>query len=480
LTKDARLINCFAELDQEAQEYIVYKRMGLSTIPYYDFPSGTALGIYKVPNEPIVITIVAGPINGLATVYYNGITILGTVDATGGPYIFINTGTPGLGINANNLGFMNANQGYTIAWTRHFPPLSPPVLGLARITDPNFPVNRVPGIVSLDGLVYVMDITGTIWGSVADNVVLWDPLNSIEADSESDQAIYLAKQLNIIIAFKSFSTQMFYDAGNPAPGSPLLPVPDAQLPYGCVHSGTVQSIDNMLIWATSNQTISPQIAILQNLTPTIVSSPAVERILTGILWQNTYTDIRSWSFKHSGHRFYGLTIIQLNITLVYDIDQQLWYIWTDSNENYWPITTLSYQDPDDTVTPPTQGLILAQHISNGNVYILDEDTVYPSDYGTLPPVDIYTNSTSFGTVRRKYLKGMYIRADQTPYSNLQVRYSDNDFQTWSNFRTIDLSKIKPRMMDCGTFTKRAYHFRHQCNTSFRIMSSDLAMDIGTL
>jgi hypothetical protein len=102
------------------------------------------------------------------------------------------------------------------------------------------------------------------------------------------------------------------------------------------------------------------------------------------------------------------------------------------------------------------------------------------DLGILFPVDIYTPNFDAGVDRIKYLSQMRINADQTPGSLLQVRCSDNDYQSWDNFRTIDLSRTRPILNDEGSFYRRAYHFRHYANTAFRIRSCDLQMDIGTL
>jgi len=58
--------------------------------------------------------------------------------------------------------------------------------------------------------------------------------------------------------------------------------------------------------------------------------------------------------------------------------------------------------------------------------------------------------------------------------------SDDDYQTWSNFREVDLSKNRPMLTNCGTFRRRAYHFRHQSNTPLRIQAVELMIDLGTL
>ena len=189
--------------------------------------------------------------------------------------------------------------------------------------------------------------------------------------------------------------------------------------------------------------------------------------------------IFSWVTKHAGHRFYGLTNTQLNITLVYDLDQKLWYIWTDTNGNYWPVYNMSF----GTNTGVLSGIMqhIALHYTNGNVYQFDTSYVYPNDIGMIFPVDIYTPNMDFGTTRRKYLNSMFFNGDKVDGSVLRARFSDDDYQTYTNFRQVDLSLSKPRLTNCGTFARRrAYHFRHSSNTPFRMKTVDLALDLGTL
>jgi hypothetical protein len=116
----------------------------------------------------------------------------------------------------------------------------------------------------------------------------------------------------------------------------------------------------------------------------------------------------------------------------------------------------------------------------GTIFQFDVAGTYPSDNGVTAGVDIYTTNEDFGTRRRKTLHRMYVRADQTPGSILYINRSNDDYKTWSTPKKLDLSKSTPYIDNEGTFTKRAYHFRHFAQTDFRIRSADLQMDIGTI
>jgi hypothetical protein len=318
-----------------------------------------------------------------------------------------------------------------------------------------------------------MDITGAIWGSPLNTATWNDSLNVIQANADGSPGVAIDRQLNYLIAFKRNIIQIFQDNGNPT-GSPLINIQEATIPYGCVDAGTIQSLDDVLFWVTYNQSRSPQIAMMQNLKAGIISTPAIDRLLKLAL-MGSYGIVRSAAIKVAGHKFYILTIANANLTLVYDIGQQLWSQWTDYQGNYWPWLDNAFD---------TNGNIIVQGWSDGSLNYIDADYKYPSDISPsgaiqTPSVDIYTPNFDASINRTKTLNRMWVQADQTPGSVLYSRYSDNDYQTWSNFRQFDLSRNRPFIRDEGSFYKRAYHFRHQANTPLRIRAVDLEYDIGT-
>lgn len=471
--KDARLFNGYVEFDPTDKQYWIYKRPGLGPNPFLgSIGGGAGAGIYQSPR-------IAG-VGSLITVTGSALRVGGTVvgsvalqQAGSLPYTFET-------ITSNPLTVILVGP-----FNQYL--LDPAAQTVVEITNAipavpfafNLP-NLVPGVAFLDGTTYVMDVSGNIWGSNLNDGTTWNPLNVIAADATSDQGVALAKQLNYIIAFKQSTTQVFYDNQNPAPGSPLSPVPDSQIPLGCFAPYSVKSIDNSLFWVSSNETVSPQVVQMDNLVPKIVSTPAIERILDDVEVSTEFggTGLYSWVLKHGGHRFYGILINNLNLCLVYDIDQQQWYIWTDPVGNAWGVIGTSYQGALGTG-------IAAPHIvqmQNGSIFNVDTADVYPNDNGVLFPVDIYTPNFDAGLDKEKILTLLRFHADQTKGSILNIRYNDADYlpNRWSNFRNVDLSRERPFIDDDGAFYRRAYHLRHLCNTNFRIKSGSLLLGVGTL
>jgi hypothetical protein len=283
--------------------------------------------------------------------------------------------------------------------------------------------------------------------------------------------VVISRQLSYIIAFKQWSTEFFENVGNPT-GSPLAPVEGAQLNYGCSSADSLVEMDGTLLWVVSNRDASPQVARLDNLSLEIISTPFIERLLRSVS-SFTSATVRAVPLKVGGHRFYILSISTLPVSLVYDLDQKLWAYWTnESGTAVWPFGSVT----GDILTDNT---IFGQIVSNGVIFTIDADYVEPTDNGAWIPVDIYTPNFDFGVDRIKQLNVMRFNADQTPGSSLSVRYSDNDYTTWSNFRKVDLSVQRPTLTDLGSFYRRAFNIRHQAPTPMRIRSADIQTDIGT-
>lgn len=474
-TKDARLLNCYAEYRPDAKTWEIFKRYGISSTALYSVsgsPAGRGMIYAFAPpgsSGDAGLYYIFGD-----TLYYNGTAQSGTLATSTGPVAMVQvTPTANWGTNGVVLCITDGQYGYY--WAQ-----SGLESGLVKLgSSQGFTSNQIcPGFVYLDTYIYAMDVYGNIWGCENPGLPTnWPALDLVVVSNDSSAGVALARQLAYMIAFKANSIQVYYTAGGVATtaGSPLANIPEAQLPFGCLNGWTVASIDEVLLWVTSNGN-SPQVMAMVNLAARVVSPPWVDRMLSKVQWESiTYGGVYSWTVKHAGHRFYGLTLVSQNLTLVFDLDQKQWFYWTDQNGNYWPYAALSYVLPG----VGSQGQHVIQHLTNGNIYYLDEAAVYPTDSGVLVPADIYTDNFDAGVDRIKQLQVMRFNADQQQGSAFQVRYSDDDYQTWSNFRSVDLGLERPYLKNLGSFYRRAFHFRHARPTPFRLKSVDLTMDIGT-
>jgi hypothetical protein len=491
---DAALLNCYAELDPEDNQYWVEKRLGTKTIATVT-GGGGGVGVgfsYSTPASLAVPVAIFG--SNLYT--WNGSALV-NVPYTGGsghPLVSGRAATfvpiPVFTAVATVVWAVNGSL-----WQAALTPAIPDYRyanAVDFITSVPWTAPLCDGCVYLDTVLYVMDQQGNIWGSNPNDLTTWLGTTLIKAGGRYDIPVCLAQQLEYVIALKSTSLRCFYNAGAAAQtagvGSNLAWVEGADSNFGCLSAGTVQLIDNSLLWVTNNDKGTPQVARMDGLQVTIVSTPQVERLLQA-LNTTVYAEapslpsniLYSNGIKRGGHRFYTVTlppgaVITTPITLVYDLDQQLWYIWSSPQLSYWSLVGVS---SNAGVGSGSSG-VFAQDITSGAFYLCDIDQVYPTDSGVYCQLDIYTPNADMGTRRKKTLNQMLFVNDQVSGSYMQVRKSDDDYRSWSPFRQVSLSAPQPSLTRCGTFRRRALNIRHYAATPFRIKASDLALDIGTL
>lgn len=464
--KSARIINGYAEFDREIKSYSIFKRPGLSTIQFATTGvAGRGVAYFETfPGVGKLISIVDRNVysHNLVTL---AATLIGTTVA--GPsginsFVIIPTvgGTPA------KLVF---GDGTTAYWTDG-----------ATITQllnaNNFPTGTnsfFRGWGYLDAYLYLFRPTREILGTTnLDDPVFWNLLSSIQARVEPDYGVSISKHLNYILALKQWTVDFFYDAGNPS-GSPLSALQGASLPYGLLHAGTLQDIDGAQFWVCTNRSSGPQVIMLYKMQPTIISTPDVERLLRLASSDSWFSQV----FSLGGHRFYVISAQNTAFTLVYDLEEKLWYQWTDAAGSRWTPTYATYLPSTNPTIPWTY---VAQDLA-GNLYFLGEAYTYTNDAGTVVPVDIYTPVYDAGTKRGKNLGAMLFDCDKVG-GRLKVRYNDYDYDVdkWSNFRDVDLFVDVPKLTDCGSFTARAWNFRYEGNTSLRLKTVDLQIDVGSV
>lgn len=435
LTVDSKLVNGFVERNSLTEEFHVYKRPGFK-LRSSTLPSGTPLGLTRWGSS---IYAVIGN-----TVYKDGVALTGTVDTAGGHYTF----AAGLGATPK-LFLHNRTNGYSIDGAGT----------LTAITDTNFPPNRtpseplIPGAVYLNGTFYVMSEKSEFANSDSNNndPETWEAA-VLGAEFEGTEAVVLAKNLIYAVVLKDFFAEVFYDAGNPAPGSPLGPVGGAKMNFGTVAARSLADAGGELLFAAQTTEGTVSIVKITALSASVVSTPQVERILSAANFSTVY----SWAAKSEGHRFYGLTLPASNLTLVFDLTSNLWYQWADTNGNYLPYAF---------ATIDTNGRAVFIHESNGRTFNLDGLTF--ADDGSLYTCDIYTPNFA-QDLRTKIVGRLDLVADRVPGSSVTLRWSDDDYVNWSAPQTIDLSLERPGLADMGSFYRRAFHFSHRANTPFRL------------
>ncbi len=440
LTTDPKLVNAFSEQISE-NEIFVYKRPGFALVSQGS--SATARGIFKWKTS---IYLVRG-----GTIYKDG-NSLGSVE-NAGSYRFVPT------IGASAVLFLtNGTSGYTVD-------LSEVLVDVTAAIQATVGTSWLPYCAYLNGYICLVDHSSRLWNSDADNAAVWNASNFILARMESDDPMSLQKHLSYLLVVKEYYTELFYDAANPAGVSPLASVPGAKINYGTVDGRTVCDVGGELMWVGRTREGSVTVILISSVKAQPVSTPAIERLLAAGDYSG---DVYSWAAKVAGHRFYGVTIANSNLTLVYDITSKFWYQWETPDGFYLPYAF-------STISNGNQ--VLFQHRTNGDLYEL-QITSYRDD-GVPFPVVIQTPNFDGGTRAYKTLPKMNFVGDQAEASTLKVEYSDDDYQTWvEHGQILDLSTEDPTVTDLGSFKKRAFRFTHVANAPFRAKQIELVLDVG--
>lgn len=392
----------------------------------------------------------------------------------------------------------------------------------------------VPGIVWLDGYFVVMDTNAILYNSDLNDATAWNALDFLTAQTEPGAGKALAKSQNYIIAFKEWSTEFFYDAGN-ATGSPFSPVGNGFNLIGCAAGQSVTSLDGILFWVSQTRQKGRGVQMMQGLETAQVSTPDVERILN----LSTLATVHAYGLKIAGHAFYVLTLVDQDITLVYDLTTKLWSEWssltlgsavsvssitlsgttatvttaaahnlTDGDPaliaganqaayngikviTYTDATHFTFQTTAGTTTPATGTITSTPYTETyfkytKYIHALSKDLLQHESDGTLceivdtnymdvaAPVNVImrTGKIDNQTNELKRHSRLTILGNKVS-ANAYVRYSDDDYTTNSTYRKVDLSAEMAKIDRLGSARKRSYELRHLDNTSLQLSALDI-------
>ena len=472
--------------------------------------TGTSvMNISAVTTGTVVVgmTVSGGTLGGTAT-----ITSFGTFNGTSG----------------------TVNISATETWAN---PTTVTGTGYIQITDVDYPATTVRGICFLDGTYYVMTPGAAIHGSEINDPFTWSALNVIQAQKEPDLGVALFRQLNLICALKEYSIEFFYDAGN-ATGSPLLPYDSAFLELGCASGESVAQAENTLFFIGRNKTKGRSVYKLEGTNPTIISTPFIDRIIQA----DDLANVKSFFIKLQGHGFYVLTLPSSTTTLVYDDSTGMWSKWTSlvygvsqyptaaswsvgivtmslashglsdgqyvvisgsnpSGYNYsGAITkvdadTLSYPITSDPGTWVGSTMIdsytetyfnMASHTKNGNLDLVQDSTTgtvytidssYYQDNGVPIPFKIRTSKFDGGSNKNKYFSRLELIGDKVS-GTAHIRYTNDDYQTWSTYRTVDLSAPRSQIYRLGRGRRRAFEIVNYDNQPIRLEALEIMAEEG--
>lgn len=311
------------------------------------------------------------------------------------------------------------------------------------VTSPNVPKTMVDGLAVLDNYIFVMDQKGVIYNCALNDPYRWNALDYITAEYATDNAVFLTRYLNYIVAMKERTIQFFQDAGNPL-GSPLAPMLNATLQIGCASANSVAHIDNAMVWV-GRGTGGIGVYMLEGFTPKMISTPQINEQLARYVGYG----FKAAAIKSSGHSFYLLSIqvgAGLDWMFVYDMTMGLWYRWNT-------LTGVArFFDAVEISAGTTYFIAESQYI----LKMADADNYFTDVYGTYwfivrtPPYD-------FGSNRLKRMQRLELIGTQTTTAvGTNVYTSDDDWKSNVLQGTVNMATAQPALWRLGAFRKRAF------------------------
>lgn len=341
---------------------------------------------------------------------------------------------------------------------------------LTAIADLDFPPNQTPslplahGAVYLDDMVFVMTTKGRIYNSAVEDPTTWGALDYISKTSEPDGGVAIVKHLNFIVAFGAWSGEFFYNAGN-ATGSPLDRSSSYKMDIGCASGTSLIEFAQTAAWIGQSREAGRGVYILEGVSPVKISTPAIERYLNA----SNLTTVDALALTIAGHTFYSITLNDLSITLVCDINEKRWYQWsTDSagTDVMWKYSSIT----------SFEGVSYLQDRTTGQLSTLST-SVYQDETANIN-YRIVSYKIDAKSHNRKFWQHLEIIGDKTS-ATLQVRHSDDDYTTWTTYRNVDLSLERPILRQLGSARRRVYDFFSTSNVAIRLQAAEILLKEGT-
>jgi hypothetical protein len=526
--KDQRFVNIFPETRKVEQientKIFLNKRPGLKL--YKDFGTGVGRGMAQFNNKLYVAvgdTVWEDGVTPTSKITLTGTTghvgMLWANSATLGDYLFIADGTKAWIINtagtvteiintsvhsitltSGGAGYTNGTyalgitgtgtgatgtytvtggavtavaltavgSGYTAPPTITFPSGGGTTGAVASASLNAIPTPHVPVPTFLDGYIVLARANSVdVYTCDLDDPTKWSADSFLSAEMFPDPVISLARQNNQVVVMGHNSIEFFYDAAN-ASGSPLSRNDSTTIQMGTVAPYCIYQNEQFCAYISHSDSGGRAVWLIQGFQPKKVSDEYIERILDA---EGNMDSCRGFGFRSKGHMFYLINLKNSGRTLLYDVDEKLWHEWSSNTEGSHTVFSCDYMADMST------GVAYVLHNANGSVYTLDPDTY--QDDGVPILLELVTNRYDMDTYQRKFLSAVRLVGDRYEAGNsVDFSWTDDDYQTWSNTKTITMTDDYPAFQRLGSFRRRAFRIKHSLNYPLRLESLEVEYKEG--
>lgn len=332
-------------------------------------------------------------------------------------------------------------------------------------TSPDKPASILTSMVFIDGYLFVVKAdTAEIYNSNLNDPLAFTAGDFITAEMKADKVVYLAPLNNYIVAFGTDSIEYFWDAAN-ATGSPLQRN-DTPVKFNGFLGGLAQTGNKIYFVGNTNENF-PSLFMLEDFKIQEVGVDSLRRQLEA----NTspYSEYLGNIVSVQGHIFYILTADQYTYTI--DTENNLWVRWASTSGTTLPIKYSANGKTLSTYYPVV-------YVS-GRQYLDKFDKTTCLDYGVPYIAAITTGLEDYDTYNEKSMGRLIIVGDRPSINtNVYLSWTDNDYQSFSNVRVVNMNQYVPDVQQLGSFRRRAFKLTCQPTVPFRIRYFKCSINIG--
>lgn len=328
-----------------------------------------------------------------------------------------------------------------------------------------FPTPHVPTPVFLDGYVFLPDEDSVdIYNSAVSTPYSWSALDFASAEAYPDPIIGLARQNNFVVAFGTQSTEFFYNYARASQltsfDSPIDRFESFVVQTGALSSNALLQAERSLLFVGDSQIGGYAIWRIDGSNATEISTEYIEKFID---LESPTSGVTGYGMRVMGHMLFVLNLPTANKTFVYDLEENMWSEW-QYNGGMMPF--IYFADAN--------GTLLLQHKTNGKIYKFDPLTY--QDFDASITCRIRLAKQDFETDSFKFYHQITIIGDK-PTSTDIVRWSDDDYTTWSSDYTLPATD-RPYFMRTGKARRRAWELEYTHNSARRLEAFEITYSIG--
>lgn len=326
--------------------------------------------------------------------------------------------------------------------------------------DVDQPSSFDPNIVFLDGYLFLLK-TGTndIYNSDLNDPLAFTSGDFLSAEMSSDKLVRLEKLNNYILAFGTSSVEYFFDAANTS-GSPLQRNDTFVKNVG--YLGGMAKHGSKLYFIGKTSKTGPELFVAEDAKMDSKPLPIISRFL-----QPSGT-IHAAVVQNGGHQFYSLS--ERSKTYWMDLDTGVW-------------TQAAFQNTTNCAIKEAVMVLFSDGWAS--LFSLDgslslyqfKPTLYRDD-GVDFTVTTQTQKQMFDTMHEKFMSRLLVVGDRYLGSLLSISWTDDDYQTFSTPRTVDMSLERPVLHRLGRFLQRAFKMVFTQNAPLRVEHFEVDFNIG--